>query len=1238
MENKLLTYILQMQKQSSTQSVPKLPKAQKGKEYVSMKNNKDWFDSRANWSNTGNPKYDALVRESVLSGRFGFDPNTNQLVKLKESEWANVSDADKEKATSTYGKKSYSKRFNSNTAAGKELRKAELAQSNKEMIKNPLFYAPAALAAAPFVAGAASATAPILGAAMNAPIAGVAGLTGTNLMNAGFAYQAAKNLPNVGRSIKTAYQNPTLSNIGNATAQTALTTLDALPFGASVAPGVKAAVKASKESGLLSNAYKVNPFAFKPNSDAAYRMIGNEGYADALTSGVIRPPKGSGHTEAYYNKGYPLDTKLRDATGRAGYEGPYMAEVKGNKDLFVDENVASYTGPMFDDPVLYSKQNIPIDNQGVKFYKEDWLRGYKEVPRQRVPNRSSLKSYNPNRQDPVTQTVYNPETGTSVNYDVDGNVIGNSKKLTTNEVKTFNQGIENRPITTGSTPPPPEGMAPYLVTDTDAMMSKNAQWLESPQYLKRRMASTGETAVQVKADVAKILAEGEKTKFVLEPYGNKNLEGLYSRPKKYGWFDRNVLGKKDIPAEISVKEGLPFERHMGALDHEIKHAMSQFATNNNYKNYPTLKVGNWFERNINGLGTHADYLNKAPEQQVRYLKILEDIEKSKGIPKGDIITPEQFDDWIDTRYNPYYSEGSDDVVDLVDNVAKRYGKNTRKVLLDKLNKAYVIPGAVGAAGVLGAQQKAEGGPIVDPRGQWAHPGKVTRIPGSNKNNKTNITMKDVNYPVLGIGSNGGSMMMYPEQEYEFNGSSYVDEYPMIGKGGEMIRRADGSYSKRGLWDNIRANKGSGKKPTKEMLEQERKIKAKNMENGGTNNAGFEALPEYVQAKILSQMGYGGYYNPYMAEGGEANGSMALGQIMAVSDKMNKLRQFISPEQNLDPWIASKLAVIDDSTAAISDYMMYNPEAQGEGGEEEMGDENEQEGQEEMMANGGYVVTRSNDRKGKTHKVTGPGGVVKYFGDSKLGQHPKDPERKAAFYARHKKNLDGNPFFRAFARKTWEDGGSIFSDNPKKVKFNPSTYKPRPDAESSEIKSVTNSLLSAGDRGANSNDFNQYSTTINKYANMGNDTSYMYTRNTPIGTEEFFHNTNQGNPISQLRRGNQFINLSPDQVNSYKQKVLTGTGGFEDGGSTFSGNAWYQDGGDYDDTNTMNSSGAYGYGYEMGGYIPDYQMAYGGAPQNYYGNQAKNFTFASGGRVGQEMEVTPQEAEMLRQQGYQFEIL
>lgn len=119
-------------------------------------------------------------------------------------------------------------------------------------------------------------------------------------------------------------------------------------------------------------------------------------------------------------------------------------------------------------------------------------------------------------------------------------------------------------------------------------------------------------------------------------------------------------------------------------------------------------------------------------------------------------------------------------------------------------------------------------PIISPLGQWAYPGEVTIIPSSK------ITMKGVNYPVLGVDDFGNSKVMMPGAEYEFPGN-YVTEYPQMGKGGEMIKRKDGSYSKRGLWDNIRANKGSGKKPTKQMLEQERKIKAKMQDGGWLNN-------------------------------------------------------------------------------------------------------------------------------------------------------------------------------------------------------------------------------------------------------------------------------------------------------------------------------------------------------------------------------------------------------------------
>ena len=62
--------------------------------------------------------------------------------------------------------------------------------------------------------------------------------------------------------------------------------------------------------------------------------------------------------------------------------------------------------------------------------------------------------------------------------------------------------------------------------------------------------------------------------------------------------------------------------------------------------------------------------------------------------------------------------------------------------------------------------------IVDPNGQWAHPGEVTKIPSGN------ITMKDVPYPVHGVDNLGNQQMMYPGMDYEFPGNM-VTEYPQM---------------------------------------------------------------------------------------------------------------------------------------------------------------------------------------------------------------------------------------------------------------------------------------------------------------------------------------------------------------------------------------------------------------------------------------------------------------------------
>ena len=73
-----------------------------------------------------------------------------------------------------------------------------------------------------------------------------------------------------------------------------------------------------------------------------------------------------------------------------------------------------------------------------------------------------------------------------------------------------------------------------------------------------------------------------------------------------------------------------------------------------------------------------------------------------------------------------------------------------------------------------------GGVIEDDRGQWAHPGEVTKI------NSNNITMKGVNYPVLGVSDTGDTKMMQPGVEnYTYDGSS-VTEYPMAKDGKSLV--------------------------------------------------------------------------------------------------------------------------------------------------------------------------------------------------------------------------------------------------------------------------------------------------------------------------------------------------------------------------------------------------------------------------------------------------------------------
>lgn len=102
---------------------------------------------------------------------------------------------------------------------------------------------------------------------------------------------------------------------------------------------------------------------------------------------------------------------------------------------------------------------------------------------------------------------------------------------------------------------------------------------------------------------------------------------------------------------------------------------------------------------------------------------------------------------------------------LPDNILRPYSTNNPKLRYQSVQLPHY-----------GIQQFKEGGNVIkDDLGQWAHPGEITEI-GSNR-----ITMQGVPYPVLGVSNTGDVQMMYPEEEYKFDGEK-VTEYPMAKNG------------------------------------------------------------------------------------------------------------------------------------------------------------------------------------------------------------------------------------------------------------------------------------------------------------------------------------------------------------------------------------------------------------------------------------------------------------------------
>jgi hypothetical protein len=234
--------------------------------------------------------------------------------------------------------------------------------------------------------------------------------------------------------------------------------------------------------------------------------------------------------------------------------------------------------------------------------------------------------------------------------------------------------------------------------DVNNLIDKNINYIESDEYLQRRMATTGESKEQVLKDVSKYKDRLKNTTINLSASGEGGLMDPLNIP---------YLTNKKIKVGKGIADK---EEVLGVLDHEIKHMLSPASEfplfsplttsggrSGKYFNYPELE--------INSPVGKYDYFRDPMEQQVRMLKLNEKIRQDLGIKDIRKITGKEFDSWKskhldETLNNPRYRDFKQIYEDATD--------KGRSDLLNTLNRLWAAP-AIGVVGAQAIEQKKDGG-------------------------------------------------------------------------------------------------------------------------------------------------------------------------------------------------------------------------------------------------------------------------------------------------------------------------------------------------------------------------------------------------------------------------------------------------------------------------------------------------------------------------------------------------
>ena len=684
---------------------------------------------------TGKQRADDWINKQIDSGKFGFDPKTGATFPLKKPA-KGLSKEDQFMATKQYHDLIAPEGFTNESqqaqidklpelqqdmlnAENTKRRKSVVYNSMQDVVKNPLFYAPGAIALAPIAAAGLTelgiAASPYITNALATQLPGMATVPGATVGNAITAGFAGHGLRKIGPDSIEMYENPSWENAFNVAMDVAESLPVVGPATRTIGEGLSVTGRAlGTESGLLSNAYKYNPWAFKSNPEAYYRGVGKEGMDDILNSGIIRSKKQHAYPEPYFSKG-----KIGD-----GYAKGYFAELN-NEPM---KGVGSFeTGDLIQTPV----STVSINNPNLKLYQKDWLQGYKpiEVPKQ-PPSSGNVVGEIVNKS--ITPIGYDPFTVAAAPLEL---LTPKALKFKPQTYATKNRFDAWRLY---------NGLEPEFNTffkNADGTLAINDFRLgkdELQNIINNPKKSFGTMEIEKEFNFGGVHGNGWITKGI-DDQGRKFIDFTDT------WDLQPLKGVKGLPKKVkefevsSLTGGKPFD-----LKNRIYYD----------------DASNFFDHNG----------NKLVEEMQHFPKGVVDQNKAVDLPMlstKNIVGTKQMDvlnDW-NKATNQKFLKGTATAVGGVAAVVG-YLVNKEKEKLEKEN----TPPADSQI-----EQKKQGGVIKDDLGQWAHPGEITEI-GSNQ-----ITMEGVPYPVLGISDTGDTKLMKPGKNYKFKGKK-VTEYPMAKNG------------------------------------------------------------------------------------------------------------------------------------------------------------------------------------------------------------------------------------------------------------------------------------------------------------------------------------------------------------------------------------------------------------------------------------------------------------------------